>query len=347
MNWSVDWSWWAKDPRQRELSDRLQAFFERQGLDTYGDNWALDGTRLRDRHSPGLVATNGVASLAAGDTVRAKKFVDALWQLDVPSGFLFRYYDGLLYMMSLLHASGRFQIIAPRGTAAPPPPAASAAADERIAASFLLARGRLPSSAEAAAWAASPAPSVSDLLARHRKDLESDQPARRDVMAKAALDAFGGLPDAPPAGQGGGTYTDAMRACLQWLTDRPADYERLVHRAYRLVMRRDAFAPEIDYWKRQPVLPFALLAACLDDWARRNQPGLTVTSGVASASVNSGYLVTARLSPGVAAEARAAAGFERPGPAVFGRHVVAPGAARVASVGGIHFAAAGNDAALR
>jgi len=27
---------------------------------------------------------------------------------------VFRYYDGLLYLMSLLNASGRFQVIAPR-----------------------------------------------------------------------------------------------------------------------------------------------------------------------------------------------------------------------------------------
>lgn len=112
-NWSVDWSWWAKDPRQRELSDRIQAFFESKGMDTYGDNWGVDGTLLRDRHSPGLVATNGVASLAATDKARARKFVDALWNLEVPSSQVFRYYDGLLYMMSLLHASGRFQVIMP------------------------------------------------------------------------------------------------------------------------------------------------------------------------------------------------------------------------------------------
>jgi oligosaccharide reducing-end xylanase len=114
MNWSVDWSWWAKDPRQRELSDRLQAFFESQGMETYGDNWQLDGKVLRDRHSPGLVATNGVASLASTDRARARRFVDALWNLEVPKSRTFRYYDGLLYMMSLLHASGRFQVIAPK-----------------------------------------------------------------------------------------------------------------------------------------------------------------------------------------------------------------------------------------
>ena len=116
MNWSVDWSWWAKDPRQRELSDRLQAFFESQGMESYGDNWLLDGKPLRDRHSPGLVATNGVASLASADAVRARKFVDALWALEVPKSATFRYYDGLLYLMSLLHASGRFQVIEPKGS---------------------------------------------------------------------------------------------------------------------------------------------------------------------------------------------------------------------------------------
>jgi oligosaccharide reducing-end xylanase len=113
MNWSVDWAWWGKDPRQRELSDRLQAFFLSRGLESYGDNWTLDGTLLRERHSPGLVATNGVASLAAKEERRARRFVDELWRLDVPKSRVFRYYDGLLYMMSLLHASGRFRVIAP------------------------------------------------------------------------------------------------------------------------------------------------------------------------------------------------------------------------------------------
>ena len=114
MNWSVDWSWWAKDPRQRDLSDRLQAFFESQGMETYGDNWKLDGTPVRDRHSPGLVATNGAASLAAANEERARRFTEALWKLDVPRTSVFRYYDGLLYFMSLLHASGRFRAIHPR-----------------------------------------------------------------------------------------------------------------------------------------------------------------------------------------------------------------------------------------
>jgi oligosaccharide reducing-end xylanase len=26
MNWSVDWAWWYKDARERQLSDRLQRY---------------------------------------------------------------------------------------------------------------------------------------------------------------------------------------------------------------------------------------------------------------------------------------------------------------------------------
>ncbi|HVU28025.1 MAG TPA: glycosyl hydrolase family 8 [Verrucomicrobiae bacterium] len=113
-NWSVDWSWWAKDSRELELSDKLQAFFESQGMTNYGDQFTLDGKPLDDnRHAQGLVAVNADASLAATDSTRAKKFVEALWNTPTPDG-LERYYEGLLYMMALLHCSGEFKIWPPQ-----------------------------------------------------------------------------------------------------------------------------------------------------------------------------------------------------------------------------------------
>ncbi len=111
-NWSVDWSWWGKDARERELSDRLQAFFESKGMDTYGCQFTLDGKQLDDRHAQGLVAVNADASLAATDP-RAKEFVEALWNTPTPAG-IERYYEGLLYMMALLHCSGEFRIWTPK-----------------------------------------------------------------------------------------------------------------------------------------------------------------------------------------------------------------------------------------
>ncbi len=110
-NWSVDWSWWAADPRERQLSDRIQAFFESQGIDAYGNRYTLDGKPLNSNHSTALVAANAVASLAATHP-RAAKFVEALWNAKIPSG-RYRYYDGMWYLMGLLHCSGQFRIWQP------------------------------------------------------------------------------------------------------------------------------------------------------------------------------------------------------------------------------------------
>jgi oligosaccharide reducing-end xylanase len=119
-NWSVDWSWWRKAPQEQQLSDRVQSFFWSQGISTYGDLYALDGRPLLElggkpfqaNHSTGLVATNAVASLAATNP-HARDFVEALWDTPVPSGQM-RYYDGMLYLMSLMHCSGEFRIWGPR-----------------------------------------------------------------------------------------------------------------------------------------------------------------------------------------------------------------------------------------
>jgi oligosaccharide reducing-end xylanase len=107
MNWSVDWSWWAVDPRQVEMSNRLQAFFAAQGMDDYPSLYTLEGEPLGGGHTTGLVSMNAVASLAA-DHPRRLDFVRALWAQPVPTG-QHRYYDGMLYMMALLHCSGGFR----------------------------------------------------------------------------------------------------------------------------------------------------------------------------------------------------------------------------------------------
>jgi oligosaccharide reducing-end xylanase len=113
MNWAVDWSWWHKDPRQQELSNRLQTFFASEGMHTYGTEYTLDGKVVNKGHAKGLVATNAVMSLAATHPA-AKDFVEALWNTPIPSAFNERYYDGLLYMMGMLHCSGEFRIWKPR-----------------------------------------------------------------------------------------------------------------------------------------------------------------------------------------------------------------------------------------
>jgi oligosaccharide reducing-end xylanase len=64
-------------------------------------------------HPEGLVGTNAVAGLAAIDHARARRFAEALWNTKIPSGQS-RYYDGMLYLMSLMHCGGEFRIIGPK-----------------------------------------------------------------------------------------------------------------------------------------------------------------------------------------------------------------------------------------
>jgi oligosaccharide reducing-end xylanase len=119
-NWSVDWSWWHKAPQEQQLSDRIQTFFAAQGIDKYGPVYSLDGKDMgatpgltHEDHPAGLAGTNAVAGLAAADRARARRFTEALWNTAIPSGQN-RYYDGMLYLMSLMHVAGEFKIWRPR-----------------------------------------------------------------------------------------------------------------------------------------------------------------------------------------------------------------------------------------
>jgi oligosaccharide reducing-end xylanase len=113
MNVAVDYAWFAADPWQIEQSNRLQAFFAAQGIRTYSDKWRIDGSEsLTPWHSEGLVATNAAASLAASEPV-AWDFIAEFWNTALPTG-QWRYYSGLLYLLSLLHLSGEFRIYAPQ-----------------------------------------------------------------------------------------------------------------------------------------------------------------------------------------------------------------------------------------
>jgi oligosaccharide reducing-end xylanase len=112
-NWSVDHAWWGKDPRQQALSDRIQGFLYRQGIKTFADRYTLDGKPLSSRHSAGMVAATAVGGFAATPGPVSKAFLQELWDMPVPTGEQ-RYFDGMLYLMSMMHCAGEFRIIGPR-----------------------------------------------------------------------------------------------------------------------------------------------------------------------------------------------------------------------------------------
>jgi len=107
-NVAVDYAWFAADPWQVEQSNRVLDFLSSQGLDSYPNQFALDGTPLSSDHSTGLVSMAAIAALAA-EPGKGKPFVKMLWDSQIPSG-KWRYYDGMLYMLGWLHVSGNFKI---------------------------------------------------------------------------------------------------------------------------------------------------------------------------------------------------------------------------------------------
>jgi hypothetical protein len=219
---------------------------------------------------------------------------------------------------------------------------------ERMAVSSLLAFGRLPTT-EDPARSLSGKETLADAFASFRQQLKQDAVLSRSVATAACVDALGRKPTDDELNRwskDGSTYAELVQRHIGRLGTQPDEYRLVIDRAYQLVIRRPAYNEEYAYWRSYDALPYALLVGAIENWSQRNAPGLTVTSGTASVSVNSRFLVTQRLSRSVANEARMILGLpvwtdvarlQNPD-----RHVVAAGAGGLASVGGIHFAAAGN-----
>ena len=92
-------------------ADRLLNFFAAQGIDSYGASFTLDGARvLTPFHDPSLVIVNGVSALAATPAAAQRTaFIDAVWNLEVPTGFS-RYYAGILDLLGLLVLGGQLRV---------------------------------------------------------------------------------------------------------------------------------------------------------------------------------------------------------------------------------------------
>jgi oligosaccharide reducing-end xylanase len=126
MNIAMDYSWFAKDREwQQDYGRRIQNFLFCRGIDTFEDQFNVDGTLpefilpaggyKKLRHSLGLVGASAAASIM-GTQAKSWKFVDAVWNAKLepyPDGYFDPYYDGLLYLFSLMHLSGNYRIITP------------------------------------------------------------------------------------------------------------------------------------------------------------------------------------------------------------------------------------------
>jgi oligosaccharide reducing-end xylanase len=127
MNIAMDYVWFGKDKAwQQAYARRFQGFLRSKGINTFEDQFNPDGSKPdfilkagnnppKLRHSLGLVATAATASMINRDA-ESKDFIQALWNAELnpyDDGYFDPYYDGLLYLFSLMHLSGNYRIIHP------------------------------------------------------------------------------------------------------------------------------------------------------------------------------------------------------------------------------------------
>jgi oligosaccharide reducing-end xylanase len=127
MNIALDYSWACADKEwQHEYGHKIQNFLYSQGIDSFVDQYNIDGTMVTDtlqaggykalRHSLGLVATSAAVSLTCSHP-KSWEFIDALWNAKhepYADGYFDEYYDGLLRLFAFMHLSGKYQIIFPQ-----------------------------------------------------------------------------------------------------------------------------------------------------------------------------------------------------------------------------------------
>ncbi|MCF0244345.1 MAG: glycoside hydrolase [Bacteroidaceae bacterium] len=133
MNIALDYSWACADRQwQQNYARTIQEFFRSQGIDTYVDQYNVDGTQVQQillggtnpdhrrlRHSIGLMGTLAAISLATTDADAARLFVSKFWEAKhepFADGYFDAYYDGFLRLFAFMHLSGKYRIIEPKET---------------------------------------------------------------------------------------------------------------------------------------------------------------------------------------------------------------------------------------
>ena len=111
MNVGMDAHWFGTDLlRQKDMMTRLLKFFQKDGY-THGQ-FDVNGANPSGSYTAGMAGSNAVGCFALEDKELIRENLKRLWNTPLPVG-PFRYYTGMVYMLSMLHVTGNFKIYAP------------------------------------------------------------------------------------------------------------------------------------------------------------------------------------------------------------------------------------------
>ena len=116
MNFGMDYYLFGADStREIEMATRIINFFEKDGYKHARFNW--DGTGADESYTQGEAGANAVAAIAlrstSGSEEKIKKNLQLAWDTQLMTG-QYRYYDGLVHYLAMLHLSGNFKIWKPK-----------------------------------------------------------------------------------------------------------------------------------------------------------------------------------------------------------------------------------------
>ena len=119
MNFGMDYYLFGVDAkRETEMAKRIIDFFEKDGYKHARFNW--DGSNPSESYTQGEKGANAVATYALmnedGYENAIKKNLEMAWNEKFMTG-QYRYYDGLVHYLAMLHLTGSFKIWKPKPTA--------------------------------------------------------------------------------------------------------------------------------------------------------------------------------------------------------------------------------------
>ena len=116
MNFGMDFYLFGADSvREVEMAKRIIDFFEKDGYKHARFNW--NGTGGSEEYTQGEKGANAVAALALKDVSGYDEIIKKNLQMAWDEPFMtgqYRYYDGLVHYLAMLHLSGTFKIWKPK-----------------------------------------------------------------------------------------------------------------------------------------------------------------------------------------------------------------------------------------
>ena len=205
-----------------------------------------------------------------------------------------------------------------------------------IQASYLLAMGKKPTTAEVNYWMSQSISGdvLKTLYENHRKWLQTNPDAKKEMIRRSFKNSYGRTPSESEVNtnmQQAWTYTDWMNNHNAWLKKTPSDYEQAIRFAYQNVVGRQPNSSELTYWKGRGAMAYYVVASCVEQ-CKRSGSSANCASNVFG--TGSSFAETINVAPSVAASASGLIGAA-------GGNVVAPGGGNVVSAGGANVVAAG------